>query len=83
MLDSIRMALGRRGDSRVLAPLLAALEEDAVSGFSGTLPLEAAAELANPRLYPVLLRLRDHWRDDRSWVLAELEGAIEKCRPPA
>jgi len=48
--------LSRRKDARVLAPLMRELEDAA--GDAGPLLFEAAAELADPRLCPVLLKIR-------------------------
>jgi HEAT repeat protein len=76
------LGLARRRDERVFGPLLAAIEADAATGYSGTLPLDAAAELGDPRLYPALLRLRANWRDERGWVRDALEEAIERCGDP-
>jgi HEAT repeat protein len=63
--------LASRKDARVLEPLLLEL-----TGDPGYLAIEAAAELADPRLYPALERLvtRGHDPDD-------LAVALEACRP--
>jgi HEAT repeat protein len=72
------VGLARRHDRRMVEPLLAALE----AGCCGRLLLEAAAEISEPRLYPVLLQLRDAWQDNKDYeFFHELEEAIEKCQP--
>jgi HEAT repeat protein len=74
------VGLARRGDRRAFEPIMAALacgEPEA-----GELVVEAAAELADPRLHPALLALRERgWaRDDpRPWWL---EQALKRCAPP-
>jgi HEAT repeat protein len=73
------LGLARRKDERVFRHLLARIEADAATGYAGTLPLDAAAVLGDPRLYPALVRLRANWHDDRSWVRDALEEAIERC----
>lgn len=72
------VGLARRHDRRMVEPLLTALED----GWFGSLLMQAAAEIGDPRLYPVLVRLREEWEGDKDdWRYKELEGAIEKCRP--
>ncbi len=66
--------LARRGDSRVVEPLLKALASESVS----TLEVEAAELIADPRLYPELLALRGWWDVNE----ALLERAILACSPP-
>ncbi len=60
-----------------LEPLLATLE----SGDVGSLPLEAATALADPRLNPALVQLRDQWEGEHSWEYKMLEEAIVACAP--
>jgi HEAT repeat protein len=67
------MGLARRRDERVIEPLL----EDLTAGFGGALLLEAAGEMADPRLYSALVRLRQRGGIDPSF----LEDAIARCRP--
>lgn len=72
------VGLARRHDSRMVAPLLTDLEH----GYSGSLTLEAATEIADPLLYPALLALQTTWEGDRdNWLYHQLEEAIEACRP--
>jgi len=49
------VGLARRNDRRMVEPLLTELEV----GWFGSLLTEAAAEIGDPRLYPVLVRLRE------------------------
>jgi HEAT repeat protein len=67
------MGLARRRDGRVIEPLI----EDLTAGFGGTLLLEAAREMADPRLYPALVGLRERGETTGSF----LEDAIAECRP--
>ncbi|HZO75953.1 MAG TPA: HEAT repeat domain-containing protein [Ktedonobacteraceae bacterium] len=72
------VGLARRHDTRMLEPLLAELE----NGYAGSLLLEAATEIAEPRLYPALIALQETWEGERdNWLYRQLEEAIEKCRP--
>jgi HEAT repeat protein len=72
------VGLARRHDLRMVEPLLTALED----GWFGKLLMEAATEIGDPRLYPVLVRLREEWEGDKNdWRYKELEEAIEKCHP--
>ncbi|HEY7414832.1 MAG TPA: HEAT repeat domain-containing protein [Ktedonobacteraceae bacterium] len=72
------VGLARRHDSRVVEPLLTKLED----GWFGSLLTEAAAEIGDPRLYPVLVQIREKWDgDEEDWRLQELDEAIEKCQP--
>jgi hypothetical protein len=45
--------------------------------------IEAAAALADPRLYALLVQLRNNWRGERTWVYDDLEEALARCSPPA
>jgi hypothetical protein len=67
------LGLATRKDERIFGPLPARIEADAATGYSGTLPLDAATELGDPRLYPALARLRANWRDERGWVATRWE----------
>ncbi|HLZ62900.1 MAG TPA: hypothetical protein VKR06_38620 [Ktedonosporobacter sp.] len=53
----------------MIEPLIKALE----AGLSGSLLLEAAAEIGDPRVYPALVRLREGWDDEK--------GKPEMCDP--
>lgn len=62
----------------MVEPLLADLE----NGYVGSLLTEAASEIADPRLYPALVRVREQWKANKAeWLYRQLEEAIEKCRP--
>ncbi len=71
------VGLARRGDPEVIAAIADRL---ATSGVGvGKLWLEAARELGDPRLLPLLLRLRETDDDpEDSWVQS-LEQAIVRC----
>jgi HEAT repeat protein len=72
------VGLARRHDQRMIEPLLTDLE----AGWFGSLGIEAAAEIGDPRLYPVLVRLREEWEDGKDdWLYKMLEEALEKCQP--
>lgn len=72
------VGLARRHDRRMVDPLLTDLE----AGWFGSLLTEAATEIGDPRLYPVLVRLREEWEGDKNdWLYMELEEALEKCQP--
>lgn len=72
------VGLARRHDRRMVEPLLTDLE----AGWFGSLLAEAATEIGDPRLYPVLVRLREEWEGDKNdWLYKELEEALEKCQP--
>ncbi|HYI01789.1 HEAT repeat domain-containing protein [Hyalangium sp.] len=47
-------------------------------GYAGPLYLEAAAELADPSLVPMLRALRDHW-GKRDWLRDEVDRALARC----
>ena len=73
------VGLARRHDSRMVEPLLAELAELRKS-WPGDLLLEAAAEIGDARLYPILVRIREEWDgDEDDWRLRGLDEAIEKC----
>ena len=65
------LGLAYRGDDRAVEPLLKALGEDVV----GSLAVEAAAELGDPRLLPALHELTEWWDADQ----ALLDRAVERC----
>jgi hypothetical protein len=71
------VGLARRHDKRVVEILLAELE----AGWYGSLLFEAATEIADPRLYPALVELREGWDEDKIWPYNLLEDAIEACQP--
>ncbi len=67
--------LARCKDTRVLEPLIAALESDTVRHMV----IEAAGEMAHPELYLSLIKLKQWWNDsDESGLL---DQAIANCRP--
>lgn len=71
------VGLALRHDRRMVDPLLTDLK----AGSFGSLSMEAATEIGDPRLYPVLVRLREKWEGDKDDRLyKELEEAIEKCQ---
>lgn len=72
------VGLARRKDRRVVAPLLEVLQSDDV----GSLPLEAAAALADPVLLPALQRLNRCWVDQAEWEYRLLQEAIAACTSP-
>ena len=67
------VGLARRGDPRVIPPLLKALASESV----WALEVEAASLIGDPRLYPELVALRGWWDVDEEL----LEGAILACSP--
>jgi hypothetical protein len=69
------VGLARRKDERVVPALLEALHPDVLDSFDPRqdLVMEAAEEMADPRLLPGLLLLRGHW--DAEW----LEDVIRSC----
>lgn len=66
------VGLAKRKDERILPQLIEELSSDYVS----VLAVEAAAEMADSRLYPALMRLKEWWNGNQSL----LETAISKCR---
>lgn len=72
------VGLARRRDRRVVAPLLDELSSDCV----GTLVVEAAKEIADPRLLDVLNELTDWW-DVNECLLREAIAACEGSRTDA
>jgi hypothetical protein len=73
------VGLARRKDARVIASLLAVLQ----TGDVGSLPLEAAAELADPLLLPALVQLQARWGNNQEWPYQLLQEAIVACTPPS
>jgi HEAT repeat protein len=72
------VGLARRQDQRMIEPLLKDLED----GYAGSLLVEAAAQIGDPRVYPALLRLRERWEGDKeNWRYRELEEAIARYQP--
>ena len=72
------VGLARRHDHRIVEPLLNELE----AGQFGSLLIEAAAEIGDSHLYPVLVRLREEWEGDKDgWLYQELEETLGKCQP--
>jgi HEAT repeat protein len=79
VIGEAMVGLARRKDERLLEMLLHDfMEHDDI----GDLPLEAAGEFADPRLYPALVDLRRRWieQDDYAYM-DELDIAIATCAP--
>lgn len=73
--------LAVRHDSRIVDGLIRELQSPGLSDDRpGSLIVGSAAEIAEPRLYPLLLGLRDRYPVDETGREA-LEDAIERCRP--
>ncbi|MCL1469386.1 HEAT repeat domain-containing protein [Argonema antarcticum] len=66
------VGLAKRKDERVVNPLI----EELSSGCVGRLPVEAAKEIGDVRLYPVLIELKEWWDLDSDL----LEEAINNCK---
>ena len=73
------VGLARRKDTRVVGPLLEALQAVDV----GSLPLEAVAALADPLLLPTLQQIQAQWSRKQEWPYQLLEEAIAACTPSA
>lgn len=70
------VGLARRGDERVIEPLIRGLSSD----NAGNLAVEAAHELGDARLGPALLRLRERWGMDKGFLDKRLlDEAISRC----
>jgi HEAT repeat protein len=69
------LGLARRKDVRVRPFLDAGL----AGGDVGSLPLEAARELADPTLLPLLNQIRTNWRGAKDWQYTLVEEAIRAC----
>lgn len=75
------LALAQTGDSRALAVLLQRLA-GGPEGPSMYLPeVRAAAELADPKLHPLLLQLSQEWEGDDDEFTLVLALATSRCRP--
>ncbi|MFN6571298.1 HEAT repeat domain-containing protein [Dendronalium sp. ChiSLP03b] len=66
------VGLAKRKDSRILTRLIEELSSD----YVGLLAVEAAEEMADSRLYPALMQLKQWWTDNNNL----LENAINNCR---
>lgn len=70
------VGLAKRRDEQALHPLMAELARRQF----GWLAVEAAAELADPRLYPLLVRIRDEITDLAEYEKQDLIEAIRRCK---
>jgi HEAT repeat protein len=70
------IGLALRNDERVIEPLIAAL----LSGNAGSLTLEAAEAIGDPRLCPALVQLKSCWSPDAPDAEL-LEQALASCAP--
>jgi len=74
------LGLAVRGDQRVVEPLIGELKgsnmADGYHNYCGSQIIDAAAQIAGPRLYPHLVSLRGTYPEEN------LEEALESCRPP-
>jgi hypothetical protein len=75
------LALAKTGDSRVGAALQQRLGFDPDDVFR--LELLAAAELADPNLHPLLVRLSEEWAGDDDEFMPALAFATSRCHPGA
>jgi HEAT repeat protein len=66
------VGLARRQDQRMIEPLLKDLED----GYAGSLLVEAAAQIGDPRVYPALLWLRERWGASLIWHLPPLRMTV-------
>jgi HEAT repeat protein len=71
------VGLARRKDTRVFTPLLDELKSASVS----LLALEAAEQLADPRLVPALTSLKEGWDGDDDVHSEQLHHALLSCLP--
>jgi hypothetical protein len=71
------VGLARRKDERVIEPLIKELTSENV----GLLALEAAEDVASPRLLPSLLLLKEAWSEDRDRHTGRLDDALRSCSP--
>ncbi len=71
--------LAVRKDPRILPVVKEALQGERVCGFA----MEAAEELADPALYPLLQNLKLKWREMHSdhYLMKTLDSALEACHP--
>jgi HEAT repeat protein len=72
------VGLASRKDPRVLGPLMDELSSETV----GLLAVEAAEELGDSRLAPVLLALKEAWAGDDDRHTNRLNHALLACLPP-
>jgi HEAT repeats len=75
------LALAKTGDPRALAALQQRFSGDDLNLFR--LELEAAAEVADPELYPLLVRVSQSWAGDDDDFTPELAFAMSRCHPEA
>jgi HEAT repeat protein len=73
------VALSKTGDGRALAACQSALANNPDDIF--TLALEAASELADPRLLPALQRLQTAWETSDDDHSTKLNIALRRCQP--
>jgi len=72
------IGLAKRKDPRVLKPL----RKELMRRFRGSWSLEAAELACDPRLYPLLIRMRKRWGfSDGHRFTAHLNEAIAACKP--
>jgi HEAT repeat protein len=72
--------LAQRHDRDVIRPLIDEL--NAIEpGDCGSLLLESAEDLADPKLYAALKRHFDAWNGDHNYLYNALVSAMERCRP--
>ncbi len=71
------VALGKTGDPRAMAAVTVRLQGDPATLSS--LEIQAAAELADPVLLPVLTRLEAAWEEDDDELAEELAFAVKRC----
>lgn len=72
------IGLAQRKDPRVLKPL----QKELMRRFRGGWCLEAAEMACDPRLYPLLIKMRKHWRfPDSHWRTSRLNDAMAACKP--
>jgi hypothetical protein len=76
------LALAKTGDSRAGTAVQERLVADAAEPRF-LLEVRAAAELADPKLHPLLLRLGEEWASDEDEFTPALAFATSRCRPEA
>jgi HEAT repeat protein len=73
------IGLAQRKDPRVLKPL----QKELKRRFRGGWCLEAAELACNPSIYPLLIKMRRHWKfPDGHWFTTSLDEAIVAWKPP-